>query len=307
VPKPAVNSAAAKRLAEAFFLSLDENEDGRLSGTEIDPEMKPYDVDNNGKITREEFVAGEATNPDADPSSVAMALLIGAFHTGDVRPFFSVMSGKMRLTVDEPVLHCMIAAFRQEYGDIATMKDDVRLELVTDGKSSEELAMGVTFTKGTDEGELKVITAEGEVLGFNVRAPLAMRIYEVMYARLLSDKELARTVGEQLSGRGKEFVELAAAGKDAEAYARFHSTFQQQVKLDAVTKYLGQFREAAGAISAVEWSSVTCKTGADGKPEQRLLLDYDVVGANGKFNAQVKVEFVGFQAVIVGFFFEKAE
>ena len=79
--KPAAKSPAAKDRAadEALFEELDENEDGWLSGSEMKA-YKSYDLDGNKRVTKVEFLAGQAktrltkvkpgdkTDPDAAPS-----------------------------------------------------------------------------------------------------------------------------------------------------------------------------------------------------------------------------------------------
>jgi uncharacterized protein YjbI with pentapeptide repeats len=56
-PAPAPPAAAGKELAKEFA-KLDRNEDGRLSGSEMDG-LEKLDTDKNGRITFEEFAAGK--------------------------------------------------------------------------------------------------------------------------------------------------------------------------------------------------------------------------------------------------------
>lgn len=70
---------ALKAANDALFEELDENEDGWLSGSEM-KSFKSYDLDGNNRVTKVEFVAGQAkarlakvkpgdkTDPDAAPS-----------------------------------------------------------------------------------------------------------------------------------------------------------------------------------------------------------------------------------------------
>jgi hypothetical protein len=306
-PAPASHSAAAKRLAEAFFRVLDENEDGRLSGTEFKPDMKPYDADGNGRITREEFVAGETSNPDADLAATAMTLLINALQTGNVSPFASMMHANLRIKVEEPVLRWVVGEIRNEYGDVKAMENLVTIDTESGGVTSEETTIEISFTKGTDKSKVQVTTVKGEVLGFNIGVPFADRLDEILYARIASDKTFAREVGEHFSARGKELVELAVSGQDEEAYGRFHPAFQKQFPLDAVRQLFAGVRGAAGAVRSIEWTGLTSQLGSDGKPLQKFSLNYDILGEKGKYHADVSFEFDGFGSTIVGVNFKKAD
>jgi len=307
-PQPSAADAAggveaAKIRAEAMFLGLDANEDGRLSGTEFVAELKPYDADGDGRVTKAEFIAGElagAATPK-DVSAAAYALLVNGIRTGDVRPFYRVLREELSRDIDAQVFGWIMAALHDEYGDIGSVDKLTTKELTIAGRPAHEMIAEVSFAKGTDQGELAVTTLGGLVIGFRIRAPLAVRIDEVLYARLASDKTLAREVGEHFAQRGREVVDAMFAGKDEEAYGRFHASFREQVALEKMKEYFNDFRSRTGAVKSIEWSGVTCKFGEGGKPESRFSVDYDVEGANGKYEAHVRFQFVGYQGAIIGF------
>jgi hypothetical protein len=307
VPGAKANPAAAARLATAFFQAFDKNEDGRLSGTEIEPGMEAYDADNNGRITRDEFVAGETSDPEADLAATATALLLHGLKTGNVSPFVSAMHADLRKKVEEPVLRWIVAEVRKEYGELKEVENLATIDTVSDGAASRETTADVSFTKSGDRGKVRVTTVEGEVLGFNLEIPVLNRLGEILYGRIASDQKFAREVADHFSPRGKELVELAVAGKDAEAYARFHPEFQKQFALETVKQLFASIRDEAGPVRSVEWDGVTSHFGPDGKPLHKFSLEYDVVGEKVKFQAIVAFEFDGMGGTIAGVNFKQVD
>jgi len=57
---PAISHAVEPDQAAEAFGKLDVNEDGRLSGTEVTDQVRPFDADQDGRVTREEYLAATA-------------------------------------------------------------------------------------------------------------------------------------------------------------------------------------------------------------------------------------------------------
>ena len=56
----AISHAVEPDPAAEAFGKLDVNEDGRLSGTEVSDQVRPFDADRDGRVTREEYLAATA-------------------------------------------------------------------------------------------------------------------------------------------------------------------------------------------------------------------------------------------------------
>ena len=130
------NMQAARAQAEALFKQLDGNNDGRLSGTEMQGYAQ-YDTNGDGRITLDEFVAmatgqGGASplppgmpgqkvvlDPPVLPTSPRvgdMGLLIQTIRSGDAAPLIAKFHPDLNDQVDDVVFDLYLACLSNTLG-----------------------------------------------------------------------------------------------------------------------------------------------------------------------------------------------
>lgn len=138
-------------MADKEFLELDINEDGRLTGKEIQT-VRQFDTNGDGRVTREEFMAGRLKKKSGEKPSAAVA---GDKPPKPIRPatewdkkLTSQFDGGKRWAIligvdkySKKPLHCCVADARMQ-SDALKMHcgyDRTRVILVTDDQKVESL------------------------------------------------------------------------------------------------------------------------------------------------------------------------
>ncbi|MCE9606360.1 MAG: EF-hand domain-containing protein [Planctomycetia bacterium] len=320
----ALRSADSAR-AEQMFRVADGNEDDRLSGSELRPVYKAFDTDQDGRVTKAEFVAGmlKPTSSDAgaavpknvptdEPSTLPkyIGVLVSAFQTGDVKPLFAEINERGKSEIDELVVQFLVDTFRSEYGEITMPgKNDlvVEADLELKGERLRETVVDATFAQG--KAKLRTGTVDGRIEALQIRAPLADDINEKLSALLLTEngKPTALRFGEFYGPKGKRFIELLIAEKDQEAFALFYPEVQKQLGFEKVQAYFKRNRLAMGEVKSVEWNGVISRLDDQGKPRPNFQIEYDIEAEKTPVTATITFQIVGLKAHITSFSMKAAK
>lgn len=319
--------------ADARFQALDGNEDGRLSGTEIDDETRKFDADGDGRVTKEEFAAGYTApkvlppltpppamgpkvGPTAGPKPAAsvglgsddLAPLVAALQTGDLKPLLAAMNRRGRDDVDEPLVQFIVDLHRKEYGAITPPKPaEIKvIEAELKGEKLREATAEVKFERGA--AVLKTGTADGRLEGIAIKSPLSDEFaahVSVMLAQADS-RDAVRRFSEFYGPTAEKMVRLMVDGDDEGAFAMFYPEVGRELGLDNVKAYFRRNRGALGKVESAAWSGLIVENDAEGNPKPSFKMECDLATAAGPVTATVTFQPIGLKAHITSFQLKKS-
>jgi Ca2+-binding EF-hand superfamily protein len=302
------SSEAARRLAEERFAALDQNEDGRLSGTEIAETIKNYDANSDNRITKDEFIAAvlksNQTHPQVDGKQ-GLAPVLAALKTMDPNPLLEKCDDNLRAEIDEPVLRFLLELIQSEHGEIQPLgKDDIEVqETEINGQNYIVTEAQVVGENGTIN--CSVTWLKDQIAGFNIQSSAVNQFNEMIY-NALSDEDYGLKMAKFYTPRCEEFIKLVHAGKDEAAFARFHPLIQEKLGMEKAAAFFANVRKTYGKLKSVELESIKTNFDASGKPED-FVLGFMLTTDESPALAEVTLQFDGLKAHLVAFAEEKAQ
>lgn len=297
------NNAELTKSAEQAFQSLDKNEDGRLSGTELGP-FKQFDANQDQRVTKEEFLSGvlaerrkKRQNPGGE---LDLQLLATAIRTLDVEVLLSKADPNLQANIDQPVFELYLASVRALLGPLdADSPTKSTMESVdVDGGKRYDYRGVLTFEKGQVAALLQ--TLNGRVVGLSLDAPELEGANKWIYGEIAKKEQVARAVGDFYKPRCSRFLELVLSGQADDAFAAFHPLVQKQLDKQATLEFFERVRGLFGELQSAELVSQRITTNEQGE-DAELSYNYEVVGTKGPFEATLTFQFIGMKAGLTKF------
>ncbi len=245
----ALSPDEAQRAADEYFKTLDTNEDGRLTGTEVIG-MNRYDSNQDGRTSKEEWDYGvlmdalsatSSTSTDDDPemtpsSGIAsgedlIELMIDAANTQKADTLLSNMRPELKTIVDDVVLQYIVEFIHKHHGRISPVRK-------TDLQSAPGADPGATrFTANAscEKGTLALSATEykGKLLGLSYDSPhldlLDQEIFSDLAKSTGAEDGLTKRFAQYYSPKCVEFVKSVLADKNDEAFEMFHPLVREQI------------------------------------------------------------------------------
>lgn len=294
--KPTMSREQLQAAAEKEFLDLDITEDGTLSGTEKRT-VVAFDIDGNGRVTKDEFVtgylkqkgAGDSSEGNYGPETVAEAV-----KRGSADWVLTQMSPELKALVDPPVLQFMLNMTVEKLGD--PLDRPTSVDKATE-KDTVSHVISIPYEKGNLE--IRVTFQKGLLVAFSLNSDKFTDIPKQLGSQLMTNEAFGKAVANFYAQRGEEIIKLVYAGKDQQAYELFHPIMRKQIPLERAQQQFKAAREH-GTLEAIEYESITTSVDAKGDFE-RTTLTYNLSTDKGPISADIQLTFAGYQGAIVGF------
>lgn len=297
--KLAPNPQELAKQALEKFRQLDINEDGRLSGKEIQG-FEKLDRDGDRRITEKEFIAGfTGSEAPADPVTVFLEMV----RTVDPVRFLAAADPEFAAEIDRPVLQFVLNELNKSLG---TLQPAAKGALKKGGtEENRTLYQGtLPFKDGTAEANL--IVANGKIVGFSIQSPVLNDVGDRLYSALFEDPKFAKSTAEYYTPRCSEFIRLILAGDDDKAFSKYHPEVQKQLGRKKVQDVFDVFKAKCGKPRAIELEAMRIEFDENMKGE-KYKLTHLVRGTNQDYFATTSMQFIGLSAHIVGLTIEPAE
>lgn len=301
-----------QEIAQQRFVSLDGNEDGRLSGRELEG-MHAYDLNDDKRVTAEEFgtgflmqVAAASANdlddtPPIDEEGGVLGLygkMIAAVNSGNPRPLLNAIHPELRKLVDEPVLGYVLSFVGKHHGKlILPAAEDVEISAGNDGDGQEIAEARIPCAEG--ELTLHLTALEGTLVAFNFDTANLARLNRDLGRDLINDEALAKKFMNFYSPTCKKVLEATIAGDDDAFIAMIHPDAVKQVGRDNflnVARYI-----SAGVGKLVQFEEESIRTDLDDAQDIKFLtLTHHAGGTDGTLAVDCKFQLLGLKAAIVG-------
>lgn len=254
-------------------------------------------------------MAGVMNSPDVVPAAIgksALAPLLTALKTMDPKPLLAKCREDLQSQVDEPVLRFLLELLQSEHGEIKppAVQDIEVKELEQDGVTYRVTQAVVKCERGTID--CSVTQSAGEVVGFNVQSEAGQRFNESLYKALIGDQKFALKFAKYYAPRCEEFVKLIHAGKDEEAFARFHPQVQQKLGFEGTKGFFASVRKTYGKIKSLELEGLRLEFDENGEAKE-FIIKLSLTTDKGQNVAEVKMQFDGLKGHIVAIAEEKSQ
>ncbi|HUG69454.1 MAG TPA: hypothetical protein VMM76_17010 [Pirellulaceae bacterium] len=301
-----------QEIAQQRFLSLDGNEDGRLSGSELEG-MHAYDLNDDKRVTAEEFatgflmqVAAASANelddtPPIDEEGGVLGLygkMIAAVNSGNTRPLLNAFHPELQKLVDEPVLGYVLSYIGKHHGKlILPAAEDVEISAGNDGDGQEIAEARIPCAEG--ELTLHLTALEGTLVAFNFDTAILTTLNRDLGRDLINDEALAKKFMKFYSPTCKKVLEATIAGDDDAFIAMIHPDVVKQIGRDNflnVARYI-----SAGVGKLVQFEEESIRADLDDSQDLKFLtLTHHAGGTDGTVALDCKFQLLGLKAAIVG-------
>ncbi len=301
-----------QEISRQRFLSLDGNEDGRLSGIESEG-MHAYDLNKDKRVTAEEFatgflmhVAATAANelddtPPIDDEGGVLGLygkVIAAVNSGNSRPLLNALHPELQKLVDEPVVGYVVSRIGEHHGKlILPAAEDVEIS-GADGDDPREIAKArIPCERG--ELTLHLTALKGTLVAFRFDSPILVALNRDLGRDLINDEALSRKFMKFYSPTCKRVLDAVIAGDDDEFIGMIHPDVVKQIGRDKflhVARYI-----STGVGTLVQFEEESIRTELDDMQDLEFLtLTHHAVGSDGTVALNCKFQMLGLKAAIVG-------
>lgn len=314
-----------QQTGDEYFRTLDTNEDGRLSGTEI-VGMARYDVDADGRTSKEEWDLGNlmdalsASSPSAPvdvpgstpspmPPNVGnpLQLLADAANSQNAETLIANLRPELAGIVDEVILKYAVAFVHKHHGKIQTIPESDIQTKPTDNPEAIEYSAHVKCEK--DPLRLVATIFEGKLLGLQYDTPeigdLDRELYAELAKSLGAEDGLAKQFAKFYSPRCLRLINSVLQKNDDDAFAMVFPLVREQVGREAFNDVFRIIREQCGREPSVELESFLIEEDKDGS--HMFKIGHRVTGDNSPQILTVGFQLIGMQAALVSFSISPAD
>jgi hypothetical protein len=305
--------------ADEYFRTLDSNEDGRLTGTEI-VGMARYDADADGRTSKDEWNLGNLMDALSAGSSSAsvdgpgstqspmprnagnpLQLLADAANSQNADTLIANLRPELTGIVDDVILKYAVTFVHKHHGRIhAISKSDIQTK-PNDNPDAVEYSASVKCDK--DKLRLVATSYEGKLMGLQYDSPVISELDKELYADLShslgSDDGLARQFAAFYSPRCLQLINAVLTSNDDDAFAMVFPLVRDQIGREAFDGVFNIIREQCGPEPGIELESFLIEEDKDGS--HMFKIGHRVTGENAPQILTVGFQIIGMQAAIVSF------
>lgn len=212
-----------------------------------------------------------------------------AFFSGDPEKVISMCHPAIREKVDAPVLLAYMNSAHDHLGSYTRMSP-------TDFNSSSNFSGNVKTVEIKGTAEFEKGKAKTELVYQND----VITSFEIVPENFSRDwiKKLAGT--KLFQDRGKEFLNLIVSGENEKAYSQMHEELKKIITPEKLGEMSKKVSEILGKPKSIVFDSEKMEVSVPN--ESYLYIDFKVEGDKATLNGQVKFQFIGFKAFILGFY-----
>lgn len=304
--KAAGKPGKTRAQAEQAFTELDITEDGFLSGTEK-KSVAAFDADGDGRITRDEFIAGFlGATPEAALTPAELERQLNrAVLANDARTLLKLAHPELASRIDEPILRFMLEMMPQRLG----ARKDAAITFNTvpetvEGKSFLRHETVVDYESGSAIYQFR--SYQGKLAALAISSDDVQNAGLVLLDRLNQDKQFSTDIKETFAPRGEAMIRAVLAGEDKAAYAQLHPLAQEQLPFESTAEGFARARDLFGKLQELEL--VTMRVEGNDKGElQNIIFGYELKCEKHVANATAIFEVAGYQGALVGYNIKAAD
>jgi len=301
------------------FKALDQNEDGRLSGTEL-ADGTTFDLNGDRRVPADEFLTAmvldtvtavsegsppapvpapaPAPAPPSAPLTIdsAVTTVVEAVNGKSSTAMYAGFLPELRGLVDEPMLRYTLEHIARSHGKIALPRAKGIESSEVDGTVTASVPVQCARGKLT----LRVGLTRGAISSFSFESPQVDQLNDRLFLDLQENSDgVLKRFAEFYSVPCQQMIRSVLAKQGDDAFAMIHPEIQQSIGREAFQGVFDYLLQGVGRDAAITLEAAAVELDANKKGEF-LSVTHLVKGSAGTQAVTHKLQFIGLKAHFVG-------
>jgi len=292
------------------FNALDQNADGRLSGTEL-ADGSAFDLNGDRRVLPDEYLTAlvldtvtavgdvpERKLPPLAALSVrgAATIIVDAVNEKVADVMYDACLPELQGLVDEIMLRYTLQHISQSHGKVALPQDQDIEEM----EQGESVTASLPLRCARGKLTLSVGLTRGAISSFSFESPQVDQLNDQLFRDLQNNRDgLLKRFAEAYSAPCQKMIRSILAKKGDEAFVMIHPEIQQSIGREAFQGVFDYLQNGVGANPLIDVAVAKVELDANRKGEF-LTVTHVVRGDSGIQEVTHKLQFIGLKAHFVG-------